>query len=239
MARVIPSADLAGVLAAHAGLLASLAGLDDAGARAPSNLPGWTRGHVITHLARNADSFTGMIAAAARGEVTEQYPGGIRQRADDIEAGAGRSAAELIADVERACRQLEQVWTTTTEEMWRTGAGRSRDALVPLHELPFRRWRETEVHHADLGLDFGWSDWSDAFVAAELERTVDGLPDRLAPGQTLLLTATDSAQQWDVGAGGDRIEVAADGRRLLAWLLGRLDDPALPAVAPWQREQRP
>ena len=55
----------------------------------------------------------------------------------------------------------------------------------------------------------------------------------------LRLIATDGSEQWDVGTGGDRIEVAADRRRLLAWLLGRLDDPTLPAVAPWQREQRP
>jgi maleylpyruvate isomerase len=236
---VIPSADLEGAHAAHALLLASLAGLDDEAARAPSNLPGWTRGHVVTHLARNADSFTGMIAAAARGEVAEQYPGGMRQRADDIEAGSGRGAAELVADVERACRQLEQAWADTTEEMWRSGAGRSRDALVPLAELPFRRWRETEIHHADLGLDFGWSDWGDAFVTAELERTVEALPERLARGQALHLIATDGGQQWDVGTGTDRIEVAGDRRRLLAWLLGRLDGPTLPAVAPWQREQRP
>jgi maleylpyruvate isomerase len=239
MGAVIPSTDLTGALAAHARLLASLEGLDDERAHERSHLPGWTRGHVITHLARNADSFTGMIAAAARGEVADQYPGGNRQRADDIEAGAGRSAAELVADVTRACRELEAAWADATEEMWRTGAGRGGGAHVPLGELPSRRWRETEVHHADLDLDFGWSDWSDAFVAAELERTVDGLPERLAPGQGLHLIATDSGQHWDVGADGDRIEVAADSRRLLAWLLGRLDDPALPAVAPWQREQRP
>ena len=128
------------------------------------------RGHVVTHLARNADSFTGMIAAAARGEVIEQYPGGVRQRADDIEAGAGRPAEALLADVTRACAELERAWANSSDEIWRTGAGRSRDALVPLVELPFRRWRETEIHHADLGLDFSWSDWDDAFVAAELEQ---------------------------------------------------------------------
>ena len=123
--------------------------------------------------------------------------------------------------------------------MWRSGAGRGRDALVPLVELPFRRWRETEIHHADLGLGFSWSDWDDAFVAAELERIVDGLPERLAPGQALRLIANDGGQHWDVGTGVNRIDVAADRRRLLAWLLGRLDDPTLPVVAPWQREQRP
>ena len=136
---MIPSDDLAGAIAAHARLLESLAGFDDKEARAASNLPGWTRGHVVTHLARNADSFSGLIAAAARGELADQYPGGIRQRVDDIEAGADRSASELRADVARACRELEEAWATTTEEMWRTGAGRSLDVVVALDELPQRR----------------------------------------------------------------------------------------------------
>ena len=40
-----------------------------------------------------------MLEAAARGEVAAQYPGGMAQREADIEAGAGRPAAELVADV--------------------------------------------------------------------------------------------------------------------------------------------
>lgn len=37
-------------------LLLRVAGLDDGAMRAPSRLPGWTVGHVLTHLARNADA---------------------------------------------------------------------------------------------------------------------------------------------------------------------------------------
>ena len=33
----------------------TIADLTDDGARGPSRLPGWTRGHVLTHLGRNAD----------------------------------------------------------------------------------------------------------------------------------------------------------------------------------------
>src|SRR6476661_9592554 len=76
--------------AAHARLLADIADLDNATARGASLLPHWTRGHVLTHLARNADSNTGMFRAAQRGEVVFQYPGGADQRTGDIEAGAGR-----------------------------------------------------------------------------------------------------------------------------------------------------
>ncbi len=38
-------------------LLATAARLTDEDLRAPSLLPGWTRGHVLAHVARNADSY--------------------------------------------------------------------------------------------------------------------------------------------------------------------------------------
>ena len=54
----------------------------------PSLLPEWTRGHVLTHIARNADSFVRVLEAARRGEVVTQYEGGVAGRNADIEAGA-------------------------------------------------------------------------------------------------------------------------------------------------------
>ena len=38
-------------------LLATAGALTGAQVAGPSRLPGWTRGHVLTHLARNADGF--------------------------------------------------------------------------------------------------------------------------------------------------------------------------------------
>src|SRR5689334_7238099 len=82
--------ELDGAVAAHRALVDALDGLDDATARRPSLLPGWSVGHVLAHLARNAEGMTGMLAAAARGDVAAQYPGGAAQREGDIGAGAGR-----------------------------------------------------------------------------------------------------------------------------------------------------
>ena len=56
--------DIAGAEGAHARLLALLrdrAGALDGGA--PSRLPDWTVGHVLTHLARNADSIVRVLTA--------------------------------------------------------------------------------------------------------------------------------------------------------------------------------
>ncbi|MHB1536709.1 MAG: maleylpyruvate isomerase N-terminal domain-containing protein, partial [Acidimicrobiales bacterium] len=66
--------------AAQARLLAALRNLDDGQARLPSRLPGWSVGHVITHLARNADAHARRLAGALQGEDVAKYPGGSAQR---------------------------------------------------------------------------------------------------------------------------------------------------------------
>ena len=83
--------------AAHAALLEHLRSRSF-DASAPSRLPGWSRAHVLTHLARNADGHRRMIEGAARGEVLEQYAGGVEGRNAGIDAGAGRPAADVLAD---------------------------------------------------------------------------------------------------------------------------------------------
>jgi maleylpyruvate isomerase len=205
-----PNADIAGATAAHGRLRAAVAALSDDQARRPSLLPGWTVGHVLTHVARNADSHVRMLDAATHGEVVDQYPGGHEQRSDEIEAGAPRPAAELIADVMASCAALEQQWAALDNSAWE-GHGRTNLGLWPLSDLPFRRWREVEIHHADLGLAFTWRDWPDDFVAAELPRALDGLPERLTAGTRAALAA---------------------------FLVGRAEPPDLGGVEPWQVEQR-
>ena len=78
---------------AHAALidhLAAMTGRPGASPSVPSLLPGWTRGHVLTHIARNADSFVRVLEAARQGEVVTQYEGGVAGRNAAIEAGATR-----------------------------------------------------------------------------------------------------------------------------------------------------
>ena len=206
--------DFAPVEDAHTRLRETLARLTDADARRPSLLPGWTVGHVLTHLARNADSHVRMLEAAASGDVGDQYPGGNQQRAADIEAGAGRPAGELVEDVIASAARLEGAWAATPEEVRRTGKGRVVSGIWPLADLPFRRWREVEIHHVDLALGYGVDDWPDDYVEAELARGLPTLGDRLPAGATV-----------DVGS--------LNRRRLLAWIVGRSADPELPPLTPW------
>src|SRR3954463_7330307 len=117
----IPLRDIEGCRTAHAALAATIDGLTDDVARQPSRLPGWTVGHVLTHIARNADSVVRRLRGAAIGEVVDQYPGGAAGRAADIEAGADRSAAELVADVLRTNAEVDEACAALPAEAWQRG----------------------------------------------------------------------------------------------------------------------
>jgi maleylpyruvate isomerase len=174
-----------------------------------------------------------MLEAAGRGEVADQYAGGNDQRASDIAAGAGRTAQELVGDVLTSAARLEAAWHATRDDVWATGKGRVVGGTWPLRELPFRRWREVELHHVDLGLRYGIADWPDAYVEAELGRSIAGLPARMPPGTGLDIRAPDTGRRWVVGRPAAALPVSADRRVLLAWLVGRGGAEGFPAIGPW------
>ena len=203
--------DIAGAAAAHRRLEAGLAGLTDAGARQASLLPGWSVGHVLTHLARNADSHVRMIGGAEAGEALEQYVGGVAGRAAEIDEGAGRSADQLVDDVGRSNAALEAAWSAASDRAW-AGEGIGTIAgPVPIADLPFRRWREVEVHHVDLGLAATPAGWPADYVRLETVR------------QTMTWTSRRPMGLTDLPA--EALALSPNDR--LAWLLGRLEVPGL------------
>lgn len=207
---------LAGASEAQQRLAATVTPLDDATIRRPSLLPGWTVGHVLAHLARNADSHVLALEGGAAGEVVDRYPGGAAQRNGDIDAGAGRPAADLVADVLATSARLEAVWASLPDAVW-AQPGTVMGRAEPLGSLPFRRWREVEVHHADLGLGFGPQDWPSTYVSLELRNATMAWRAQRPMGLTDLPPAA----------------LALPPHERLAWLLGRLDMDGLPEVPPW------
>lgn len=192
-----PDSDVAGCARAHVRLRGLVARMSESDMRLPSHLPGWSVGHVLTHLARNAESMCVRIDAATRGELVDQYVGGADGREAAIAAGATRSCEEIVADLDEWCVRLDALFASMPTNAWtrpvRTVAGGDH----PVSLLPFRRWREVEVHLVDLGIGYSLREWSQEFV------------DRAFP---LLLTGL-----------GER----ADRRDVMAWLLGRGPAPQL------------
>jgi maleylpyruvate isomerase len=168
---------VSGCRQAHRRLAETIKHLDDEVARRPSLLPDWTVGHVLTHIARNADSHVRMLRGALAGEHLEQYAGGYEQRAADIEAGSGRPASALVEDVLASAAELDNTFTEMTPEGWAShGMGGGRP--WPCTEMPPQRWREVEVHHLDLGMGYGIEDWPFDWVSLEFRHMRDDQPSR-------------------------------------------------------------
>jgi maleylpyruvate isomerase len=147
-----PSRWVDGCVAAQKSLDVTVAHLDETDVRGPSRLAGWSVGHVLTHLARNADSVVWRLEGAARGEVRDQYPGGLEQRRSEIDAGAGRPAAELVDDVRRSSAAVEEAMRTLPDTAWEALSRSSRGREETSREVVLSRWREVVVHHGDLGI---------------------------------------------------------------------------------------
>jgi maleylpyruvate isomerase len=207
-------------------------GLDDERMAAPSALPGWTRGHVVKHLADNARAFERQARFALEGRLVEMYYGGMAGRDRSIEEGAARPAAELRAELRDAQRSLEETWADLSAQGWQLPV-RFRQAAVL--DTAFARWREAEIHAVDLDLGARPRDWSPTFA----RHALDFLAPWAAEGTRLLLQATDHDVTQALGD-GTTVEVSGTLRDLAAWMAGRSTDgdlrttaDALPELGPW------
>jgi maleylpyruvate isomerase len=200
-------------------LLARAAKLDDAAVAAPSALPDWTRAHVLTHLARNADGLVNLLTWARTGVETPQYAS-MPQRNADIEAGAGRPAAELLTDLTAACTRFAaaaaempaEAWTATVT--WRTGRS------APAAHVMWARLSELEIHHVDLDAGYRPADWSVAFAARVLRGVVQDFGER-PEGPRAVIRADDVGPDLPIGPGVTSPVVSGPAWAAAAWLIGR------------------
>jgi maleylpyruvate isomerase len=174
---------IAGCLAAQEVLDDAVAGLDDATARRASLLPDWTVGHVLTHIARNADSVVWRLEGAAHGELRDQYTGGLDQRRSDIAAGAARPASELVADVAQSSGAVARTMAGLPDAAWDAPSRTSHGVVERSRDAVFSRWREVVVHHGDLGL--ATVPFPPALVGAWLPRELPQLAERADPAELL------------------------------------------------------
>ncbi|MFI9378829.1 MULTISPECIES: maleylpyruvate isomerase family mycothiol-dependent enzyme [Streptomyces] len=209
--------DLASVRDATDRLLTAVGKLDNASVTESSRLPGWTRGHVLAHLARNADALVNVLAGRP------MYVSG-EARDADIERDAPRPLDDQLADVRESAARFQATgaapadWSRTVE--LRNGVTDSAS------RVPFRRWIEVELHHVDLGIGYELEDLPAEFTAREngfLADRFTGHPD--VPPTRL----TDGTHAWRTGREADAPEVTVTGTPadLLGWLAGRREGAAL------------
>ena len=228
--------------AATSRLLATATALSDAQVREPSSLPGWTRGHVLTHIARNADGLGNLLIWARTGTETPMYPSA-RSRGDDIEAGAGRPAAVLAADVRESAAAFAAQAATVPDDAWSTQVRALYGPPFPALGVLGRRLSEVEIHHVDVGAAYSPDDWPADFVSDALPRVAESFAGR--DGMPPCVVSAEGAQgPFRLGpeqAGSPAVVIHGQPADLLAWLLGRGDGArltlargdTLPELPPW------
>ena len=208
-------------------LLALVADLDDASARGDSNLPGWSRGHVITHIANFSEAMTRQVDEALEGRVIEMYDGGRPARDAAIESGADRSGADLRAHLTQAVTTLLASWDKVSPTDWPLPIlHRNSNLSAGLQAT----WRELTIHTSDLNLGVTPASWSSAFCL----HLLDFLRPRTPDGIHLILQADDTT--WETGTGQD-VTLTGALTNLTAWYAGRptpgpVTGPA-PDLLPW------
>ena len=168
--------------------------------RAPSLLPGWTRAHVLAHVARNADAMRNVLVGVRTGQDRPGYASAEAREAD-IEQDAGRPSRELTADLADSAMALRTVARRLPDEGWQFPV-RMLDTGTPFPaaELLTRRLVEVELHHGDLGAGYGPAGWPSAFAVMELgEPMRTWRQDRLGQPVTAELSPPRPPAPWRPG----------------------------------------
>lgn len=203
--------------------------LADADVEAPSRLPGWTAGHLLTHLARNADALGNLVAWAATGVESPMYPAGQEGRNADIEAGAFRPAPVIRQDVADSSARLRDAMAALPADAWRRTVRTAQGRPVPASLIVWLRNREVWLHTIDLGTGADVTDLPGDLARVLLSDVVESL------------NAKDDCPALTLRAGGltyDGAEIAGSPAALAGWLTGRtagegLTHSGLPTPPKW------
>lgn len=207
----------------------------------PSLLPGWSRAHVVAHVALHAQATAAAIRGLVRNAPVPMYDTDA-QRDLDIEELAGVEPSELRDRQLVATTEFADAVALLDGSHWSGWVDRLPSGPAwPISTVVPTRRRELEVHHVDLGTSYLRTEWPGDFVV-ELLDTVT--VDHYTSGP-FKIRATDLGREWFVGdVGGPTI--MGSGADLGWWLTGRgtgeglaCDAEQLPALGPWRRASAP
>ncbi|MFH5880667.1 maleylpyruvate isomerase family mycothiol-dependent enzyme [Arthrobacter sp. NA-172] len=159
-----------------------VAKLDDAAVKAPSELPGWSRGHVLAHIAGIANAMARQLEYAARGETVDIYDGGYEGRTKAIELAAGRGIAEHRDATEAALGRALRAFDGLVESGWNTRISFRNGTVL---DGGLALWRELVIHATDLGTGRGPETLEPAVLRASFR-----LPLGQSPGRSEVRSAT-------------------------------------------------
>jgi maleylpyruvate isomerase len=215
---------------ADAEMRSALDRLDPADVGLPSRLPGWTIGHVLSHLARNADGLANLLRWARTGVPAPMYPSS-ESRDADVEAGTRRPGTEILADYVATSDALAADIASMPDDAWSAPVRTRTGSPIPAEVVLDHRIAEVFLHHHDLGVDGGLADLSDedaGGLLGVLMRTYV----RTHEVPPLVLAATGAAPRVLGPAGPGAPVVSGPAGALAGWLTGRSDGSELVCGGP-------
>jgi maleylpyruvate isomerase len=202
----------------------------------PSALPGWTRGHLLTHLARNADALVNLLTWARTGIPSPMYTSP-DQRATDIDAGAGRPLAEQRSDVRESAARFAEAAEALTDDAWSATVTSAQGREIPASEVPWLRAREVWIHLVDLRVGVGMDELPPDLAWALVRDVAGWMSARVGPESGTELTADGHGTVVLGTPTASGAMVSGPPHALAAWLTGRggAEEPRgeLPKLPRW------
>ncbi|WP_309649823.1 maleylpyruvate isomerase family mycothiol-dependent enzyme [Nocardioides sp.] len=218
-------------------LVRTVDALPDEAYAEPSALPGWTRGHVVAHLALNGEALAAVLLGVAQGDVPPMYASQERRDADIAELGSA-APQELRARLLGGTTSLVDALGLVPGDRLGAVVERTRgsDRTFPVRAVTGMRLREVEIHHADLASGYTRADWPLDFAAF----LVASLLDRPGVEASFAVAPTDLDRTWQAGARSAGPVVTGTIADLGWWLTGRgtgdgltSSDGTLPRMETW------
>jgi maleylpyruvate isomerase len=211
-------------------LIRAVDALPDDALRAPSALPGWSRAHVVAHVARNAEALTRLATWARTGIETPMYRSR-EQRAAEIESSAAAPAAVLRTELVTTAETLDAAVAALDETTWQAQVRSALGRALPAAEIPWMRVREVWLHAVDL--DAGVT--VDELPPEVVDTLLDDATGTLSAAEgcpAVLLAPTDRDGTWSLGPAPDEpVQVRGEAAWVLGWLVGRCGPDDVEAYA--------
>jgi maleylpyruvate isomerase len=227
---------IAEIVSAETRLATTVRRLDEDALREPSLCEGWTRGHVLAHVALNAHSLVNLFGWARTGEENPQYPSAEAREAD-IERNSTFTLPQHLEALEESSQSFHAAARAVPADRWDFPISGIGGSPQPASDFLFGRLREIEVHHVDLDASYDSSDWPDGFVRESLDGVPGRFEGRVEPFE---IEATDLGVRLAFGDGPMSTCVTGRGHEIFLWLLGRdpgtnlrTNEGALPQLPSW------
>lgn len=192
--------------------------LDNADFGEPTLLPGWSRSHLIAHVAYNAAALCNLMHWAETGEETPMYASP-DARGKEIEFGATLIPDALRNLLDHTVARLDVAWRDASDSAWEAEVKTAQGRTVPASETLWMRTREVWLHAVDLDVTAGFGDIPEVILETLLEE-IPGKWRGNGDGQDLILVATDTDRRIAVGDNAS-VEVRGTLAGLVRWASGR------------------